>query len=242
MRSLVLLGCLTVSWAQNRIDSDWRSRIRALPDQPSASVGLNELREFESTVRLAAPYLTAPGPHNYEANRELVRRMWTYLAAVDIIARSPRASRRLGSAVGNARSTLFGLGLAYPYWMTAPPAQAEPPQLPAVKIGQPPFSLQAPALDQVPAAEQKEANELVDRYETTASRAAAAWQSADVLRQNLAARSMSLNARTTENVVRLQLYLELAAGDLRRRQWKSARENLEKVEYIATQVGNSVGR
>lgn len=225
--------------------TDWRSALSGLPERAPAGTSLRDVQRFEQNVRLAAPYLAAPG--NVEANREYVRRMWTYLAALDVIARTPGADRSLDPAVRRVRGLLYGMGLAYPYWMTGglPFEQqqngsvAEPPP---VKAGQPPFPMQAPDLGKVDAQSQEEADELTGRYETTAARAASAWQSADVLRQSLSARGMTLNVRATESVIRLQLFLEMAAGDLRRHDWKAARENLQRVEYVIGQVANTAGR
>ena len=222
--------------------AEWQSALRGLPERAPADTGMRDLQRFEQNVRLAAPYLATPG--NVEANREYVRRMWTYLAALEVVARTPGANGQFGAAVGRTRGMIYGMGLAYPYWgvgqfgHTTPP----PPEPPPVKPGQPPFSLQAPELGKVPAAEQAEADEMVGRYENAAARASAVWQSADVLSQSLAARGMTLNVRTTEAVVRLQMFLEMAAGDLRRHNWKAALEDLQKVEYVAGQVSSGVGR
>jgi hypothetical protein len=222
---------------------DWRGALRRLPENPPPDAGPRDLQRFEESVRLAAPYLLMNQSGDVEANRELVRRMWTYLAGMDVLARSPGADRSLGRAIQRARGTVGSLGLAYPFWLTqgSGPSQAAPPP-PAPKPGQPPFSMQAPEIGTVAAADQAVADELTDRYETTAAKAGAAWQSADVLNKTLNAKGMTLNQRITESVVRLQLFLELSAGDLRRHNWNGAREHLQRVDYVVNQIGNSVGR
>jgi hypothetical protein len=53
---------------------------------------------------------------------------------------------------------------------------------------------------------------------------------------------MTMNAQTATSVVRLQLYLELAAGALRARDWAEAKDNLEKTEYETEKVFRAVGR
>jgi hypothetical protein len=35
----------------------------------------------------------------------------------------------------------------------------------------------------------------------------------------------------------MQMFLEMAAGDLRRHNWKAALEDIQKVEYVTAQVG-----
>ena len=133
---------------------------------------------------------------------------------------------------------LYGMGLAYPYWMLGSlwmlgsfgHSEPPPPEPPPIQPGQPPFSLKAPELGKAPPAEQGEADEMVARYETTAARAASAWRSGDALRQSLEAQGMTLNPRITEAIVQLQMFVEMAAGEIRRHDWKAALEDLQKVE------------
>lgn len=242
-RYFVFAGILaSVVSAQVPGSGDWRSALGGLPERAPAGTSLQDVQRFENNIRLAAPYLAAPANRN--ANREYVRRMWTYLAALDVIARTPGADRSLDPAVRRLRGLLYGMGLAYPYWMTGFGQQQPeaPPEPPPVRPGQPPFPMQAPDLGTLDATAQAQADELTARYETTAARAASAWQSADVLRQSLNARGMTLNVRTTEAVIRLQMFLEMAAGDLRRHDWKAAEENLGRVDYVIGQVTSTVGR
>jgi hypothetical protein len=215
-----------------------------LPERPGANTTVQDILRFEQTARVAAPYLTTRQAGNVAANREMVRRMWTYLAGMDLIARTAGGSG-LGPAIGRARGTLMGLGLAYPYWLAGIGLQGgnepTPPPVP-VKLEQPPFALQAPDLGEVGPTDQSEADELTGRYESAAANASAAWQSADVLRQSLAARAMSLNSRITASLTRMQLFLESAARDMRKHRWQSAKENLERAEYMTVLVTNSVGK
>ncbi len=238
---LVMTGLIGVA-ATVTAQVGWQSALGGLPERAPADTNINDIHRFEQNIRVASPYLSSPA--NVAANREYVRRMWLYLGALEVMARSPGSNSAFGLAVGRTRGMLYGMGLAYPYWMlggyghTAPP----PPEPPPIKPGQPPFSLQAPDLGKVPAAEQAEADEMTARYETAAARASSAWQSADALRQSLEGRGMTLNARITESIVQLQMFLELAAGDLRRHNWKAALEDLQRVEYVCGKVASSVGR
>lgn len=227
--------------AQGPGPQDWRSALRGLPERAPAGTSLRDLERFERNVRVAAPYLAAPG--NLDSNREYVRRMWTYLAALEVFARAPGADRSLDPAVRRIRGMLYGMGLAYPFWMAGVGQQPLPaPEPPPVQPGQPPFPVQAPDLGTVDALSQREADDLAARYETSAARAAAAWQSAEALRQSLQARGMTLNVRTSEAMIRMQMFLEMAAGDLRRHDWKAAVENLRRVDYVTAQVTETVGR
>jgi hypothetical protein len=229
----LLIGLMSVVAAAQ----DWQSALRGLPERAPMGTGVTDVQRFEQNIRLAAPHLGAA--RNLEANRLYVRQMWTYLGALEVMARTPGANASFAAAVGRTRGLIYGMGLAYPYWgigafgHNTPP----PPEPPPVKPGQPPFSTQAPDLGKVLPAEQAEADEMVNRYETAAARAAAAWQNNDVTSQNLAARGMTVNVRTTEAVVRMQMFLEMAAGDLRRHNWKAALEDIQKVEYVTAQVG-----
>jgi hypothetical protein len=216
---------------------DWQSALRGLPERAPADTSLRDVQRFEQNIRTAAPYLSTP--QNIEANRQYVRQMWTYLAALEVMARTPGANSSFGAAVGRTREMIYGMGLAYPYWGVGQFGQSTPPppEPPPVKPGQPPFSVEAPDLGTVPPAEQAQADEMVGRYETAAARAAAKWQENDVLSQSLGARGMTVSVRTTEAVVRMQMFLEMAAGDLRRHNWKAALEDIQKVEYVTAQVG-----
>jgi hypothetical protein len=97
-------------------------------------------------------------------------------------------------------------------------------------------------VENVPAAQRATVDELRSRYETSAARAAAAWQNAELLRQNLAREGLALNTQTAASLARLQVYFGLAAGDLQERDWDEAKTNLERAEYETEKVFKTVGR
>jgi hypothetical protein len=167
---------------------DWQSALRGLPERAPADTSLRDVQRFEQNIRTAAPYLSTP--QNIEANRQYVRQMWTYLAALEghganaggeqLIRRRRRTHARDDLRHGSRLSLLGGRPVRA---IHSPAAGAAP-----VKPGQPPFSVEAPDLGTVPPAEQAQADEMVGRYETAAARAAAKWQENDVLSQSLGAR------------------------------------------------------
>ena len=144
------------------------------------------------------------------------------------------AAGRAGERSRHGATDLFVQGGGQPA-----PQSAPPPPAPAAG---PPFAMQSPALENVPASERATADDLRSRYESSAARAAAAWQSAEVMRQNLARQGMTLNTQTATSVIRLQLYFELAAGDLKDHDWAEAGTNLERAEYETEKVFKTVGR
>ena len=237
MRRLLLLALPAVLCGQ-----DWQSGLLGLPERAPAATGLGDVTRFQQNIHLAAPHLGVPG--NIHANRNYVRQMWLYLGGLEVMARQPGANRDFVNAVGRTRGLIYGMGLAYPYWgigaygHTAAPPSEPPP----VKSGEPPFSTTPPDLGNVPAAEKEQAAEMVSRYQLAVARAVASWKSADVMRQSLEARGMTLNTRVTEAVVRLQMFVEMAAGDLRRHDWTASGEDIEKIQYTTSQLASSVGR
>jgi hypothetical protein len=229
-------ACWVVS-AQD--DSGWRRALQGLPQQPGVNTSVQDANQFAQNIEMAVPYFATLTPGDYEANRELVRRMWAYLAALDVMAgRNPQ----MRLATGRARRALgaWGLGYAFvPGGPTAPePAPGQPPPVPV----SPPFAAQAPVVENVPAAQRATVDELRSRYETSAARAAAAWQNAELLRQNLAREGLALNTQTAASLARLQVYFGLAAGDLQERDWDEAKTNLERAEYETEKVFKTVGR
>jgi hypothetical protein len=149
-------------------------------------------------------------------------------------------------AAGRARRALralpVGLALAAGFPVAQGNDSSQAPAPPPAPPAGPPFAQQAPLIDNVSTAESSIASDLVSRYESSAARAAAAWENAEVLRQNLARQGMALNTQTAASVARLQLYFELAAGDLREHDWTEAGVNLERAEYETEKVFKTVGR
>jgi hypothetical protein len=235
MRGAILLLCLTGAAVAQA--PDWRSALLNLPDRPAPNTSLQDLQRLEQNLQYGAPYFATLTPGDYEANRELIRRLTRYVAALDLIARDPQ----MRIAVGRLRRAMnaFPILIAPAQQLQAEPAPEETAQ-PAP--GPPPFALQAPVIENVSAGQKNTADELSTRYEAASGQAAAAWQSAEVLRQNLAARGMALNATLSTSVARLQLYFDSAAQSLRQRDWTGARTNIERAEYETNKILKAVGR
>jgi hypothetical protein len=242
MAACLWLICLSGN-AQDTGDGAWRRALMSLPDRPSPSTSVQDADRFSQNVELAVPYFATLTPGDYEANRELMRRLWTYQAELDLMAgRNPQMRMAAGRARRALRALPVGLALAagFPVAPGNDSGQATAP--PPVPPAGPPFAQQAPPIENVTAAESGMAGDLASRYELSAARAAAAWENAEVLRQNLAREGMALNAQTAASVARLQLYFELAAGDLREHDWTEAGVNLERAEYETEKVFKTVGR
>jgi hypothetical protein len=243
MASCMWLFCLFANAQDTPGDAAWRRALMSLPDRPSPNTSVQDADQFSQNVELAVPYFATLTPGDYEANRELMRRLWTYQTELDLMAsRNPQMRLAAGRARRALRALPVGLALAAGF----APAQAQdasqaPPAPPAPPAG-PPFAQQAPAIENVPAVERSVADDLRSRYESSAARAAAAWENAEVLRQNLARQGMALSTQTAASVARLQLYFELAAGDLREHDWMEAAVNLERAEYETEKVFKTVGR
>jgi len=231
--------CLACSIAAAQDDSGWRRALQGLPAQPGANMSVQDANQFAQNIEMGVPYFATLTPGDYEANRELVRRMWAYLAALDVMAgRNPQ----MRLAAGRARRALGAWGMGYAFVPGGPTAPEPAPNQPPPAPSSPPFATQAPMLENVPAAQRATADELRARYETSAARAAAAWQNAELLRQNLAREGLALNTQTAASLARLQVYFGLAAGDLQERDWDEAKTNLERAEYETEKVFKTVGR
>jgi hypothetical protein len=239
---LLLLPCLSVFGQDTAAPPQWRGDLMELLARPPGAATPQDLQRFEENVRLATPYFGTLTPGDYEANRELIRRMTAYLAAMNMMGRDPR----MRFALRRANQALLSLRYALPPGLSsqmAPPLPydgAEP--RPAPRAAQAPYELHAPDIPNVHAADKRTARDLQDRYESAAARAAIAWQSAEVLRQNLAAGGMTLNTLTATSIARVQLYLETAADALREQDWEDARVNIQRAEYETEKVLNTVGR
>ena len=206
----------------------WRRSLMGVPAHPSPSTSLEDIQTFERNARMGVPYFAALTPGDYEANRAFVRQMAAYLAAVDLASRNPQV-----------RAALPGAYAALAAWRYIYPGALPPPgELPSPAPGRPPdppFELRAPAIDDPAGAE------LRDRYNSTAIRAAKAWQNAEIIRAGLESRGMTLNEQTANSVARLQLDFELAAAALRARDWNEAQEYLQRAEGETEKIGRSVG-
>src|SRR6185369_3201961 len=112
----------------------------------------------------------------------------------------------------------------------------EPKGAQAVPRAEPNFSLQAPTLENVSAADKETARELSARYETDAAYAAVAWNNAETMKQSLAKQGMGLNVQTATSVGRFKLFLDQAAGALREHNWEDALSSLQAVESETQKV------
>jgi len=247
---LVLLAILcSFAHAQNPAQSpnqepDWRRPLMSLPERPAPNTTAREVARFEESVLAAAPYLATLSPDDYEANRDLVRRMTAYMTGLDLLARD--TNPQLRQSVGRARRAMAALRVPLPLVTAEAPERpfSSPPQPggPGPGPGGPPFALRAPVIPNDPASDKAMVKELSRRYDSAAALAAAAWEQTDVLRQNLNARGMALSAQTAASSARLQLYFELAAGALLDRDWEETRIELERAEYETDKILKSVGR
>jgi hypothetical protein len=238
MPSALLLVCLT--GAASAQTPDWRRALMNLPEHPSPNTSLQDIQRLQQNLQYGAGYFATLTPGDYDANRELIRRLTRYVAGLELIAQDPR----MRAAVGRLRRTMneFPILIAPAQLQQQPDSSSVAPDEAKPAPGVPPFALQAPVIENVPADQKQTAEELSARYDAAAGPAAAAWQNAEVLSQNLAARGMALNATLSSAVARLQLYFEGAAQSLRERDWADARTNLERAEYETNKILKVVGR
>jgi hypothetical protein len=244
LAALVVFGGLAFGQSE-----DWRAALMDLPEHPTAN--LQDLTRFERHLSMSVPYFAALTPGDFEANRELIRRITVYMAGLDMLSRNPQVSRdpQMRAAIGRTRGLInqmrfaAPMGSFVPYGANSsgqPQSQAQPK--PANTVHEPPFALMAPRLGKVAPADVKVASELCARYDSDASKAAAAWQSAETLRVSLEGRGMSLNVQTATAVSRLQLYFDSAATALKESDWEEARTNLTRAEGETEKIFKTVGR
>jgi hypothetical protein len=242
LQALFLLSITSASAQTRAGEPAWRRSLMSLPPQPGGNLMVRDIDRLSENADLARSWFADSRnlrtPADFESNRELVRRMTAWLTAADLMARDPQ----MRAAVGRAWRAVAALGLLFPEDPGAGPPEDLPAPARGVVVGSPPFAMRAPALGNVPDAEKRTASDLQARYEGAAASAAAAWQNAEVLRQNLAARGMALATATATSVARLQLFFELAADALRNHDWTEAQTNLERAEYETGNVFKAVGR
>jgi hypothetical protein len=213
----------------------WRQTFGGILNRLPGSLNVRDLQLLESQMAMSGAYCTGLTPGDYEANRQLVRQMVTYLATVQVATQD----REMNASLGRLTRSLGAFPCAYalPPQQQAQPGAPPPPPAP----GEPPFSKQAPALKNIAKADQEAANDLKERYESVASRAAVAWQNAEVVRRGLIAKGMNLNAQTAASVDHLKLFLDQATTALNAHDWKEAGEALDRTEYETQKVGKAVG-
>lgn len=223
---LILLG--SVALGQN-----WRTDLMGLPDHPTAA-NAQDIDRFVQNVQLATPYFASITPGDFEANREMVRRMWAYTMALEAMSKQNPALR---GAAGRARRAMNGFPIGY--MMLQPQAgfggaqqQSQPPPPTPAKPGDPPFAMKAPA---------GAPQELSSRYDSTAARAASAWQNADKMRRDLASRGMSLNAATASALARLEGDMESAARSIQSKNLEEANASLDRADAEIEKISKVVG-
>jgi len=236
MRALLVLVACCAAWAQ----PGWRSALRGLPANPGRNTSVQDIDDFTRNVRLAAPYFAGLHPGDYEANREIMRQMLTYVTAVDAMRMS---DPRMRSALSRAYLAIAALNFGQPGWAPPPPgADANQPPPASSQPTPPPFALTAPAIEGITAEDKETADDLTGRYANTARQAARAWKSADELRIRLEGQGMTLNDSTADSLAKMQLYFELATEDLRARDWPNAKTNIDRAGYETEKVFRTVGR
>jgi hypothetical protein len=218
--------------------SAWRQTFSGYLSRPPGSWTESDLEQMEGVLALAGQGCVGLTPGEYEANRELVRQMTTYLGTVQVAtsdARMRTSLRRLSRSLGSFRCAYaFAPGQQQQQAAAPPPPPPPPP-------GEVPFTTSAPVLTNVPKADQDTAKELRERYSSDASRAAIAWKNADQVRRNLQVKGQSLNAGTAAAVDRLKLLLDEAAEALRDHKWDDALSSLQGVEATTQKVNSTVG-
>ncbi len=241
MGRLTLLPALLVSclaMAQNPSGQgapQWRQTFNGILSKPPGAVNARDLRQLESELAVASQYCVGLTPGDYEANRELVRRMAAYMATVQ----APAGDRRMNTSLNRISHSLtaFPCAFAPAGGEAAPP----PPQPVAANPGDPPFALKAPELQGVRKADLDQANDLRDRYNGDAARAASAWRNAVTIHQNLLASGMALNADTAGSLDRLKLDFDGAQDALRGHKWDDALASLQAAEYETQKIGKTAG-
>ena len=203
--------------------------------QQPGKATVRDIENIQQYMLSAAPYCMSLTPGDYESNRDLARQMTTYLMSVNAMATDPQ----LRAAAMRASRAVAAFPCAYPQ---AQPKAGPGPAAPPKQISEPPFVQKAPELEGVAETEKEKADDLRQRYETDAAKAAVAWRNAETMRQSLASRGMSLNAETSASVGRLQLFLEEAATALRDHKWDDALSSLQAVEAVTQKVGKAVGQ
>jgi hypothetical protein len=229
-----LLVCAT-AFAQVPGVPHWRQTFGGFMNRPPGSLTARDLQQMETELALAGQYCTGLTPGDYEANRQLVRQMATYLATIQVAAGDQQMNLSLRRLTRSLAA--FPCAYALPPGQPPPPAAAPPPPSP----GEPPFAMTAPALTGIPKADQDTAKDLRGRYNSDASHAASAWKNADQIRRNLSVKGMSLNAQTAASVDHLKVLLDEAADALRDHKWDDALSSLQAVEATTEKVNKTVG-
>jgi hypothetical protein len=209
----------------------WKNELMQIPEHPTAQ-NFGDVDRFVQNVQMATPYFATITPGDFEANREVVRRMWAYTMALEIIAKQNPMMRPMAN---RARRAMNAFPIGYNMMMVQPAggAHAQAPAEPSpAKPGEAPFVMSAPA--GVP-------GELAERYSGSAARAATVWKNAEKMRLDLQARGMSLNATTSAAVGRLQGDMDSAVRNMSSKNWAEANAALDRADAEMEKISKVVG-
>ena len=228
---------------------DWRQGILSLPENPSAATP-QDMARFNDYVQAAGPYFAVLKPGDWEANREIVRRMAAYSATLGVLSRNdPQMRAAYGSvqrSLGSVRfpQAFYGAypGLAFASQQQQRPVEEAPAPAPERRNSSVPFLMNAPDPGKVKDSERKIARAVETRYENAAAQAGAAWLNVDSVRRNLEERGMTLNTQTAAALTRLPLLFQFASQAIARHDWEEANLNLERAEGETQNILRTVGR
>lgn len=236
LSAALLVCCLAMAQKPSAQGApQWRQTFNGILSRPPGTVNARDLRQMESELAMAGQYCVGLTPGDYQANRELVGRMAAYMASVQ----APTGDRRMNASLNRIAHSLAAFPCAYAPAASGP--APPPPEPVAANPGDPPFSLKAPELERVQKAELDQANDLRDRYNGDAARAANAWRNAVTIHQNLQANGMGLNADTAASLDRLKLDFDGAEDALRGHKWDDALASLQAAEYETRKIAKAVG-
>src|SRR5260370_22578413 len=86
LRQALFAFCLPLAALQAQPPSDWRSVFNTLPAQPQPTTNAQDIERLRGQIQQATPWFLSINPNDYEANREMVRRLVPYLAATEMTA------------------------------------------------------------------------------------------------------------------------------------------------------------
>jgi hypothetical protein len=209
--------------------------------QNASSANAQDMARFEQYLIAARPYFATFKPGDWEANRELVRRMAAYSMTLGVLSqRNPQ----LRSAYSRINGVIGGIPFPAGYYAALQSGSDQSDAEPVAPVTKRPvpFPVSAPDMGTVAAAEREKAAEGKTRYEQSATRAAAAWESVEQVRQGLESRNMSLNAQASTSLSRLPLLFQAASDALERHDWDAATASLAQADGETQKILRTVGR
>jgi len=212
------------------VEPVWRQNLSGLLGRPPSGANLRDIEQMRGYWMGAIPSCNGLTYNDYLVNQALMRNMYGYLAAMNAMARDAETRAAIAGLNQSLAGSPCGTKPVEPKGAQAPPRV------------EPNFSLQAPMLDNVSAADKETARELSARYETDAAYAAVAWNNAEAMKQSLAKQGAGLNVATATSVARFKLFFEQADAALREHKWDDALSSLQAVESETQKVTKVVGR